>query len=415
MEKFENHQELFKISVSTGKMQVWKGWTMKDKVICSYGQLGGKMQTSEYTAEPKNIGRSNETTAVQQAILELEAMYESQVTNKHYRVNQEQAVEFANSNREPRKILDYKKGWKKMSPTLYTSTKFNGSRACVLEGQLYSKIGKPEDIKVDHLRAVVEELGELAHFDAEVYAHGLSLQRIRSAWLKPVKTDKEIIKIAKDRAKGKKDTVKFVSPEQAIEYIGYNPNDDAPRLKFYIFDIPDTEGKPYEQRLEDMRTLESVVSSRKLDIYFNFEYPVLTHSHEERMEKLEEIVKLKYEGFVHYEPQGVYEFGKRSTNAQKSKPRYDAEARVVKVTEAKNGTGTLHVVASDALDNAEFKCVMKVDRRDGKSYDKSYESMLELVGKWITFSYEELSDKGIPTKPVGELERECDNEGNPLN
>lgn len=415
MENFENHQELFKVSVSTGKMQVWKGWTVRDKVICSYGQLGGKMQTSEHIASPKNVGRSNETAAVQQAILELEAMYEGQISNKHYRTTTIAAIEFANSNREPRKILDYKKGFKKMSDTLYTSTKFNGSRACVLESQLHSKIGKPEDIKVDHLRAVVEELGVLAHFDAEVYAHGLSLQRIRSAWLKPVKTDKEIIKFAKTRAKERGTNIVPESIKAAIEYLGYNPNDDAPQLKFYIFDIPDTTGKTYTQRLEDMKVFEAVIKERKLDIYFNFEYPVLTHSHEERMEKLTEVVELGFEGFVHYELDGIYEFGKRSDNAQKSKPRYDSEARVVGVIEDKRGNGTLECIACDALDNAKFKCVMKVDRRDGTSHpDKSYETSLELVGKWITFSYEELSDKGVPTKPVGELERDCDEEGNPL-
>ena len=57
---------------------------------------------------------------------------------------------------------------------------------------------------------------------------------------------------------------------------------------------------------------------------------------------------------------------------------------------------------------------MKVERRDGKRYERDYETMTSLIGKWITFSYEELSEKGIPTKQVGEEERKCDDQGRPL-
>ncbi|BAV80838.1 ATP-dependent DNA ligase [Vibrio phage RYC] len=411
---FENHQELYKISISTQKVQVWKGWTEGATVFCQYGQQGGKQQIEDYVAEPKNVGRSNETTAEEQAQVELQAMYTKQVDNKHYRLSVEEAQEFADSNREPRKILDYKKGFKKMSDRLLTSRKLNGSRACILGGDYLSKIGKVEEVKVDHLREAIEALGDV-NMDAEAYAHGLSLQRIRSALLKPVKTDKEIIAAAKKRAKDLgKSLPKTLTISQAIDFFGYNPNDDAPKLKLHVFDIP-VLGVIFEKRLEIMSALEHEVARLGLDNVIKFEYPVWTNSHEERMEKLQEVVEAGYEGFVHYEPQGLYEFGVKSSNAQKSKPRYDAEARVVGVVRDKRGNGTLECIACDALDNAPFKCVMKVDRRDGtKHEDKSYETCLEMVGKWITFSYEELSDKGIPTKPVGELERECDEEGNPL-
>lgn len=410
MSKFEQHQELYKVSVSTGKMQVWKGWTVGDKVCCTYGQLGGKMQTQEYTATAKNIGRSNETTSVQQAKIELEAMYQSQIDNKHYRTAQEEAVEFANSNREPRKVTNYKDRYSKMSNTLLTSIKKDGSRGCVLEGQLYSKIGRPEEIKVDHLRAVVEELGEKATFDAEVFAEGLSLQRIRSAWLKPYKTDKEIIKVAKDRAKTKGETVNITSVQSAVEYLGYNPNEDAPRLKFFVFDIPDSTGKTFEERVEDMRDFEDYLKQQKLDIYFEFLYPVETHSHEERMLMLEEVCSKGDEGLVHYEIDGVYEFGKRSTNTAKSKPRRDSEALIVDVTKDKSDQGVLHLKACDSLGNVTFKAKMK-----GDAESRAYALQKGYIGKWVTFSYEDLSEAGKPTKPVAERLRDCDDEGNPLN
>lgn len=410
---FENKQELYKVSESTKKMQVWKGWTEGEEVFCEWGELGGKMQQKVYTAEPKNICRSNETSATQQAKIELAAMYQSQIDNKHYKLSQIDAIESSEVCRIPRKITNYKDRFDKMSDILLTSVKLNGSRACVVDGLLYSKIGRHEEIKVDHLREAVEKLGKV-NFDSEVYAHGLSLQRIRSAWLKPIKTDKEIIKIANGRAKKKKSDAKFKTLTQAVEYLGYHPNEDAPKLKFHVFDIPDDTGKSFKDRLEDLHYLQSVVISCGCESLFEFIYPKQTNSHEERMCLLEDVHAKGYEGLVHYEPDGLYEYGKRSTNTAKSKPRMDAEAKVMSITKDKNCEGVLHCMASDELDNVEFKCKMKVERRDGNRYERDYESMLSLVGKWITFSYEELSDTGTPTKPVGECERECDEQGRPL-
>ena len=417
--KFTSNQVLYKVSPSTGKMQVWFGSAVGNEVICFWGEFEGKLQSKVYQAEPKNVGRSNATTAEEQAVVELQAMYQAQCDNKHYKLSQIDAVEASEVCRIPRKVTNYKDRYMKMSDTLLSSIKFNGSRACVVDGKLYSKIGRHEEVKVKHLREAIETLGKEATFDAEVYAHGLSLQRIRSAWLKPVKTEKEIIKIAKDRAKSRGEIVPTIDGtvelSDAVKYLGYNPNDDQYKLKFHVFDIPDDTGKTFKERLEDLHYLECAVISLKLECCFEIEYPSTTYSHEERMNFLGEVVAQGYEGLVHYEPEGVYEYGKRSTNTAKSKPRYDTEVLVVDVTKDKNGEGLLHCKACDELDNVKVKCKMKVERRDGKRYERDYDSMLPLIGKWITMSYEELSDKGVPTKPVGEEERDCDDKGRPLN
>lgn len=413
MNKFDQRQKLYKVSPSTGKIQVWFGWTFKDKVHCSYGELDGKMQVNTYTAFPKNESRSYATTVEEQAKVELEAMYQSQIDNKHYKLSIEEAVEANKVCRIPRKITNYKDRYDKMSKTLLSSRKKNGSRGCAVEGILYSKIGRPEDVKVSHLRAVLEELGNEATFDSEIYAEGLSLQRIRSAFLKPVKTEKEIIKIAKDRAKSLGQEVPTpdgkVELSDAIKYLGYNPNDDQYKLKFWVFDIPSDTDADYGERLDWMKRFEDMVNQRKLDVYFEFIYPVVTISHEDRMKLLEKVCSEGDEGLVHYEPTGVYEYGKRSTNTAKSKPRLDGEARVVDVTKDKSGQGVLHCVTSDSLGKAKFKCKMK-----GSAEERSFENMQLLINKWINFKYEELSDKGVPTKGVAECVRDCDEDGEPI-
>lgn len=70
-----HHQKLYKKTV-TGATQVW--WLEEEdgKYRTHSGQLGGAIVTSEWTvATPKNVGRSNETSAAVQAKLEVKAAY----------------------------------------------------------------------------------------------------------------------------------------------------------------------------------------------------------------------------------------------------------------------------------------------------------------------------------------------------
>ena len=403
---------LYKVSQSTGKVQEWSAWSIGSEVFTKYGQQEGKMQTKSYTAEGTNVGRSNERTPEQQAVEEVEKLYLSQRDNKHYDYDIEKAWVMFNSCKEPRKIKNYKDLYTKLPEVMLSSVKLNGSRACVIEGELYSKIGKKEVIKVQHIKEAVALLEEYS-FDTEVFAPDMSLQRIRSAWLKPVKTDKEIIKFAKDRAKdlGNKDT--FNTLEDAVLFLGYNPNEDAPKLCLYVFDIPEKEVE-FKDRVTSMVFLESVVQERGLQDVIKFQYPIVSSSHEHRLELRTEAVNNGFEGMVHYCVDDMYLFGTRSSTTCKDKPRFDTEVLVEKVTKDKNGEGVLHVRSNDEMGRVKLKCKMKVNRRDGKTHPRDYNTMLNLVDKWITMSYEELSDKGVMTKPVGECERDCDVTGQPL-
>ncbi|AHK11133.1 DNA ligase [Shewanella sp. phage 1/4] len=412
---FEQKQELYKVSQSTGKTQVWSGWTEDEKVFCSWGDIGGKMQIKEYSASGKNQGRSNETSDNMQAVIELVAMYKAQIDNKHYKLSQQEAMSASEVCLEPRKVQNYKDHSHKLPNTCISTVKYNGSRACIIDGVLRSKIGRVENINVPHIKNAVEVLNDLdlANMDCEVYAHGLPLQRIRSAWLKPSKTNKEIIKIANERAKKVGDIVKFSNCISAVEYLGYNPNEDAPKLKLFVFDIPVMDKTEYNIRLEAVKDLQHKLDELNLNNSIEIVESFTTHSTAERLQLRDKYTTLGYEGLVHGDPLGVYEFGKRSSNTQKDKPRYDGESLVIDVTSDKNGEGLLHCRSSDSLDNVTFKCKMKVERRDGKRYERDYETMRGLIGKWITFSYEELSEAGVPTKPVAEEERNCNSAGEP--
>lgn len=70
-----HHNKLYKKTV-TGAVQVWWLEQDHDKYRTHSGQEDGKIVTSQWTiAKPKNVGRSNETTAEEQASLEIESAY----------------------------------------------------------------------------------------------------------------------------------------------------------------------------------------------------------------------------------------------------------------------------------------------------------------------------------------------------
>lgn len=393
---------LYKYS-SKMKLQVWSCYTEGADVITKHGEFYSEnMQLSKVTAVPKNIGKVNETTAEEQALIECVAAYKGQRTNKHYRDTVEEAQEVVAACRIPRKLHNYKDHGYKIKYPAYVSIKMNGSRACVIEGDLYSKIGRLEEVKVTHIKQALEKLNSLSpcFLDSEVYAHGVSLQRIRSAWLKPYRTDKEKIKLqAKLAVEGRE---------------SYDPDKDTQALQLHVFDIP-VESVPFKVRIEKMKTLELAVMALGLEDVIKINYPTLVNCEADMLRLREKAVLMGYEGVVIYEEDDMMHFNSKSYSTQKSKPRLDAEGYVTEVLVDKKGNGKLKIRASDALGNATFGCVMKVGRRDNKTYPKDFESLKkECLGRWITFSYEELSEKGVPTKPVGECIRACDATGQPL-
>ena len=361
---------LYKIA-KTGAIQIWQAVVDGADLVVTHGKQDGKQQRSVTTCKPKNIGRANETTAEQQAIAELAALYTSQQDNKHYRFSVEEAQAVVDECIVPMKISNYKDVGNKIDDVCYIQNKFNGSRLMFKDGKYVSKAGREEFIKVPHIDEQVKALG--LDLDAEVYCHGMSLQQIRSAWLKP--------------------------------------NENTENLNLYIFDVP-VANIPFSERLVMLEAMAERIQELGLKnlIVIPTKLVSIRRAHDR---SLRHAIADGFEGIVLRNIDSLFEFGNRSNQTQKWKPRYDAEAKVLGVIKDKKGNGTLQCITSDVLGNKEFKVVMKVKRRDGLEHSKSYEEMLKLVGEWITFSYEELSDNGIPTKPVGEVVRICNDAGEP--
>src|SRR5574343_168256 len=65
---------------STGATQMWSIGVDGNNIIVNFGQVDGKIQrTEEVISAGKNIGRSNETTPAEQALLEATAKWEGKI------------------------------------------------------------------------------------------------------------------------------------------------------------------------------------------------------------------------------------------------------------------------------------------------------------------------------------------------
>lgn len=359
-------------TLSNGKIRIWMCWAEGSEVIVSHGLKDGKFTAKRYTAEAKNVGRANETTPEQQALLEVEAKVVKQLKSGYFRTEEEAKnyVPFT-----PMKAQNYKDFAHKVVYPCYMQKKLNGQRLMIdKNGIAWSKQGEPLELP-DHWVGVREMAIAMGGLDGEVYAGlvsdgGLSLQDIISAFRKK--------------------------------------NENTHKLKFYVYDIPDEKWDQITRtaKLEMFETLsksENVVIVSSECVESEYEAGILYN----------EWVEAGYEGAVYRMFDGLYEFGKRSYFLIKRKPRLDAEAKVIGYTLDKNNEPVFDVVAVNGEQtDAQFKLKMKIPEK-GTNYRRK-ENADSLIGQHITYEYEELSDENVPLKPVGIAPRDVNDSGEPL-
>ena len=353
-----------------GSYQEWKIFVSDNTFTVHYGKENGKIQTKSTTCFGKNIGKSNETSDEEQCLLEAEAKYRDQI-RKGYKENKGDLVIDVTS---PMLAQDASKKPHLIKYPCTISPKLDGCRCLVSfdsDGDpIFNSRGGKEYPKHKHL---VEQLKNLRKqtgfdsFDGEFYIHGLPLQNIVSL-------------------------VKKIQP-------------DSVKLNYYIFDIPS--GKPwygnYEKgRNDDLNADVYLLVNKYKTFYHNIQIvdSVLVDNEQEVKDSIGRFMEQGYEGTIIRNFNGKYEYGQRSNDLLKWKLFESDEAQVFDVEQDKNQEGVLHC----RLKNGTiFKCKMK-----GTHEQRLYGNQLKLIGKYITFTYQQLTGDGVPSFPVGICVREVD-------
>lgn len=149
--------------------------------------LDGKSTPSFVPVLGMNIGKSNETTPQDQAILEAESRIRKQFDRGYVETPElaTQPVTNALGKKKPQLAVDVDKvkedaiDW----DNAWLQPKFDGHR-CMNDGFIYSRNGKSLDVA--HVSAEIARLG-LTDFkmDGELYVHGMHLNKIGSLIKKP--------------------------------------------------------------------------------------------------------------------------------------------------------------------------------------------------------------------------------------
>lgn len=346
-------------------VQQWSVYVDGDIVIVKYGKWGGKLQTKKTRCESKNVGRSNETTPEEQAVLEAESKYRDQ-TRKGYVEN----VEDVQFNTDKSRVMLAQDASKKPHFVKYPchiQPKLDGNRMLVT----FDEDGEPtfnsRGAKVyhshkhlaDQLKYLRDKTG-FDSFDGELYVHGMPLQKIVSL-------------------------VKKVQPDSA-------------KLDYRVYDVPSD--KVWEERVKDLTKLAGYPTLNT--------HTVLTevcNSEQQAKESINKYMEQGYEGTIIRNLKGKYEFGQRSNDLLKWKVFESDEAFVYDVEIDKNEEG---VLLCRMKNGTEFRCKMK-----GTHDERLYEEQLKLIGKHVTFTYQTLTVDGVPQFPVGIAVRELDKDWNP--
>lgn len=159
---------------SKGEIRYWFAEADGDKWRSESGRVGGSPVAPEWTtAKPKNVGRANETTAEQQAMIEAEAAFNKKLKRDYFRdindVDNKQMLcpMLAEKLDEqyPEHNLPYHE--------TFSQPKLDGFRANTKPEGFFSRKNEPF-LNVAHLTRVLEiAMFEGIHLDGELYNHDL--------------------------------------------------------------------------------------------------------------------------------------------------------------------------------------------------------------------------------------------------
>lgn len=356
-------------TTKTGAIQQWSVEVQGDSFICTYGQVDGAMQTQTTKCEPKNVGRSNETTPEQQAILEAEALVTKKLKSGYsYDKTAPVTVQL------PQKVKSYQDQLKNVIFPCISTPKLNGVNATYWlmpdnslkltsrGGETYPAIPHLED----SVRTLMNFLGTTA-LNGELYIHGEHLQDIQSAVKKPKELSKQ--------------------------------------LEFNVFELPLIPGS-YEVKHKIMQDTLEELSNFFEDT--NNKVLLLTgvecHSHEDIEVHYNQCMQAKLEGTVIYNIRAVYKFNTRSSDVFKYKKVQSKEFLIASYELDKNKLPVFIMNVGEQF----FKAKPKGTKEFWANFD-----FQDYRDQWATIEFETYSKAGIPLKPIFIGLRDCDEFGEP--
>jgi ATP-dependent DNA ligase len=172
----------------------------------------------------------------------------------------------------------------------------------------------------------------------------------------------------------------------------------SPQLEYYAFDIVDPES-PFEQRLIRLKEL---FQSETIPPNVHMVKTYLCNSEDEVVEWLAKALAKGYEGVILRNMDGLYAVGQRSVDLQKLKTFIDSDYLITGCTDGKGRESEAIIYVCQTVSGDEFTVRPEGNIEDRKVLWQQFKSGTWVpVGQKLTVRYQELTDSGIPRFPVG--------------
>jgi DNA ligase-1 len=371
---------------STGKAKMWSVKVEErgdmGAVIVTHGYVDGKQQVNErLVTVGKNIGKKNETTPVQQAVSEAQALWNKKrdagyaesapatggagasATASTGAEEEEDAPATAGGVPLPMLALDYTKRGKDILFPCYAQRKLDGVRCVAISGKgLFSRNGKAMSAHLSAIRAEIDSLPAGTILDGELYA------------------DKEHLGFQEIVGLAKKETLKAGDAEK----IGH--------MYLCVYDsIMDGTNKERKKWLEALFASHAFAHLRLLP-------SAVCNSEEDAKYLHSKYVEEGYEGLILRNVKGLYKVGHRSKDLQKYKEFLDEEFPIVGFKEGDGVEKGCVLWRCRTAGGLEFDCRPRGSREERAEL---FRRGTTFMGKPLTVRFQEWTDDKVPRFPVG--------------
>lgn len=359
----------------SGKISMWEIFVEQRKDACyivtRYGYVDGEQQTTSVKVlAGKNVGKSNETSIVEQAVKQAQSKWENKKLSNYRESLTEKTVLL------PMLAHRYHDHKDKVTFPCFIQKKLNGVRilAHVTDDgvQYFSRKGKEYETLHHWDDLILKNFPVGTILDGEGFNPDLNFQQIMRL-VKRVKADRQ--------------------------------NIEHDTLKFWVYDVVQQD-TPFIYR---QAWLHDKFAKLKHEWVCHLPaYPCLTH--EDIMNWHKTFIGEGFEGSIIRNNDGLYRPDYRSYDLLKLKDFLDEEFLI---TGGKSGSGkdegTVIFICKINNENNpyEFYVRPKGTWDERKEY---FDNLQSYIGKWLTVRYQEKSEDGMPIFPVGISIRDVDSE-----
>lgn len=346
-----NLKEIYKKD-SRGNMRVWWIETNDTGYRTHTGVIGGKIMVSGWQySEPKNVGKANETTLVEQITNDVESKYIHQLHQGKYYETVEEAE--ASVPRFFAPMLAQKYDPKKQEYPTISQPKLDGIRCVANIDGLWTRQGKPI-VSCPHIVNSLEPFFERfpdAHLDGELYNHELA---------------HDFEKITSLVRKGKP------KPEDIEEC--------AALVQYHVYDCDMGYDAPTLERINFTFDNASPCTAVRCVPYTILKNEQMVN------DQMGLYLQEGYEGQMLRDPDAFYDVNKRSKSLKKHKEFEDAEFKITDIVEGLgNWAGYAKSITIDLGDGNSQSSGM----RGNQDFNKwVLENKNSLIGTEVTVRYQ---------------------------